>query len=64
MGLNLCRFALVCLIWGSAQAADQPNIVFVLTDDQRYDELGFLNPVLDTPHMDALAKQGVHFKLN
>ena len=39
-----------------------PNIVFVLTDDQRYDEMGFLNATLETPHMDALAAQGVHFK--
>lgn len=37
--------------------ADQPNILFILTDDQRYDELGFLNPVLETPSMDALGKQ-------
>lgn len=42
--------------------AQQPNIVFILTDDQRYDELGFLNPVIETPNMDALAAQGVHFE--
>ena len=38
------------------------NIVFILTDDQRFDELGFLNPILETPNMDRLAKEGVHFK--
>jgi len=38
------------------------NIIYILTDDQRYDELGFMNPVLDTPHMDDLAKKGIHFK--
>ena len=43
------------------QAAEQPNIIFVLTDDQRYDEVGFLNPLLETPHMDALAQEGIHF---
>lgn len=42
-------------------AAEQPNIIFVLTDDQRYDEVGFLNPILETPHMNALAQRGVHF---
>ncbi|MEE4283421.1 MAG: sulfatase [Pseudomonadales bacterium] len=41
--------------------ADQPNIVFILTDDQRYDEMGFLNPILQTPNIDALAAEGVHF---
>jgi N-acetylglucosamine-6-sulfatase len=38
------------------------NVIFILTDDQRYDELGFMNPVLETPNMDKLAEQGVHFK--
>lgn len=33
------------------------NIIYILTDDQRYDELGFVNPVLDTPNMDELAKK-------
>lgn len=47
---------------GTAFAAERPNIILILTDDQRYDEVGFLNPILQTPHMDALAQQGVHFK--
>jgi len=45
-----------------ASAASAPNIIFILTDDQRFDELGFLNPILDTPNMDALAAEGVHFR--
>ncbi|HVV00819.1 MAG TPA: sulfatase [Verrucomicrobiae bacterium] len=37
------------------------NIIFILTDDQRYDALGFMNhPFLQTPNMDSLAKNGVH----
>ncbi|MEE8243711.1 MAG: sulfatase [Pseudomonadales bacterium] len=42
-------------------AEPRPNIIFVLTDDQRYDEMGFLNPILATPNMDAIAAEGVHF---
>ncbi len=38
------------------------NIIFILTDDQRFDELGFMNSDLETPSMDRLAEQGVHFK--
>ncbi len=50
------------LLWTcSLQADTRPNVIFILTDDQRYDELGFLNPVLETPNMDALAREGVHF---
>jgi N-acetylglucosamine-6-sulfatase len=40
------------------------NIVFILTDDHRYDALGFLKPqtFLETPNLDRLAAEGVHFK--
>ncbi len=40
------------------------NVVFVLTDDHRYDALGFLKaqPFLETPHLDSLAREGVHCK--
>ena len=38
--------------------AERPNIVLVMTDDQGYGDFGFTgNPVLETPHLDALAAQ-------
>lgn len=38
------------------------NIVFILTDDHRADALGYLgHPILETPRLDALAHDGVHF---
>ena len=38
-------------------AADRPNIVLIMTDDQGYGDLGITgNPVLETPHLDALAR--------
>ena len=40
---------------------DRPNIIVVLTDDQRFDALGLLNPELSTPNMDRLAREGIHF---
>jgi N-acetylglucosamine-6-sulfatase len=53
-----------CVVFAcaSAYAKQRPNIIYILTDDQRYDELGFMNPILDTPHMDRLAKEGTHFR--
>lgn len=40
----------------------RPNVIFLLTDDQRYDELGCTgHPVLKTPNIDALAANGVIF---
>jgi len=39
------------------------NIVFVLSDDHRYDFMGFMPDApdfLETPHMDRMAQQGAH----
>ena len=44
------------------KAAVRPNLIVVLTDDQRYDALGVVNPGLSTPNMDRLAREGIHFK--
>jgi len=40
------------------------NLIFILTDDHRYDAFGFLKgqPWLETPQLDTLARDGVHFK--
>ena len=39
------------------------NVVFILTDDHRYDAMGFMgHPFLETPHLDSLAGNGVHLK--
>ncbi len=40
-----------------------PNIIFILTDDQRWDALGYSgNDIIVTPEMDKLAGEGVAFK--
>lgn len=40
-----------------------PNIIFILTDDQRWDAMGCAgNPIVQTPQMDALAKAGTYFR--
>ena len=39
-----------------------PNIVFVLVDDMRWDEMGVVgHPFLETPNMDRLAREGIRF---
>jgi N-acetylglucosamine-6-sulfatase len=44
-------------------ATKQPNILFILTDDQRWDALGLAgNKYLKTPNMDRIGKEGVYFK--
>lgn len=40
----------------------RPNFLVVITDDQRFDQLGCAgHPVLQTPVMDSLAERGVRF---
>jgi arylsulfatase A-like enzyme len=47
----------------SAAAAAQPNLLFILVDDQRNDTLGCAaHPVIKTPNIDQLARQGVRFQ--
>ncbi len=42
--------------------ADKPNIIFILTDDQRWNALGYAgNSEILTPEMDKLAQQGAYF---
>ena len=61
LGLVLCSSN-----WLIAQTIDnkpaQPNIIFILTDDQRWDALGYAgNKNIRTPEMDRLAREGTYF---
>ncbi|MCU4751782.1 sulfatase-like hydrolase/transferase [Halobacteria archaeon AArc-curdl1] len=42
-------------------AATRPNVLFVLTDQERYDCTASDGPAVDTPAFDRLAASGVHF---
>ena len=47
----------------SGGAERSPNVLFLLTDDQRWDTLGILgNNAIQTPHLDRLAREGVLFE--
>ena len=44
-------------------AADRPNILFILADDQAAETIGaYGNKVCQTPHIDRLAKEGMLFE--
>ncbi len=45
----------------ASKPRSQPNIIFILNDDQRFDAMGFLDPALNTPNMDRIARDGVYF---
>jgi N-sulfoglucosamine sulfohydrolase len=65
---RLVRLALVAIVVGlvAASAAGvqphRPNIVLIVSDDHGTDALGcYSNPVVRTPHLDALASDGTRF---
>ena len=54
---TLCYCLTITLAQGS-----KPNILFLFTDDQRFDSFGALgNPDVKTPHMDRLINGGTLF---
>jgi arylsulfatase A-like enzyme len=58
MSLAGCQSRLI----GRTAPKKRPNIIFLLTDDQRWDTMGCAgNPIIQTPNMDAMANDGVRF---
>lgn len=58
LGLSLCWLGA-----HAGRAAEPPlNVLVLLADDWRYDSLGCAgNPVVQTPHVDRLAQEGLRF---
>lgn len=56
--MNTLLILTALLLPFSAFAADKPNIVFVITDDQGYGDLAHTgNKFIKTPHIDSLAEE-------
>ena len=63
---TLCKL-LVFFIWTSSHTAHgqneteetKPNIVIILVDDLGWNDVGFHNPEMRTPHLNQLADQGI-----
>src|SRR5262245_38047892 len=61
--LSLCLLFPASVPATEKETKKRPNVLFLFTDDQRADAIGALgHPVLKTPHMDALVKNGFLFK--
>ena len=57
------QFAALASIATAAEPSSRPNVVFILTDDQRWDTIGPSGrSVLKTPHIDRLAAEGLYFR--
>lgn len=55
--LSILLFGLCCL---PLVAADQPNVVLIITDDQSWDSFGFLGGKVHTPRLDQMAADGLY----
>lgn len=63
--MKKCLFLTFYFLLGMVTFAQEnrPNIIFILTDDQRWDALGFAgNSIIQTPEMDRLALEGIYFE--
>lgn len=61
--LVLSVLVVMGLLNSSEAAQQQPNIVLIISDDQGWTDFGFMgHPVIKTPNLDKLAKQGVAFR--
>jgi N-acetylglucosamine-6-sulfatase len=59
---GLAGVSLRDLAWGALEPPKRPNIVFILTDDHRWDYMSCAgHPFVQTPNMDRLANEGVLF---
>lgn len=59
--IRFCMAALLTVVAVSPAIAeaDKPNIVFLISDDHRWDALGIAgNPHIKTPHLDRMAREG------
>lgn len=59
----VAKLALIVSLAGTVLAAERPNLIVLLTDDQRADAVAALgNPHIITPHMDRLVREGFAFR--
>ena len=55
-------YSLLVALLSIGQASERPNIVVIVIDDLRWDEIGYVgHPYLETPHIDRLCQEGAWF---
>jgi arylsulfatase A len=61
--MNHLRILLLLLTAATCHAAEKPNIIFIMADDQGYGDASCYNPQskIPTPGIDRIAKEGIRF---
>ncbi len=60
---RMLLLAFVFAVPAPIDAAERPNFVILMTDDQRADAMSCAgNPILKTPNLDRLASEGIRFR--
>lgn len=61
--LTLLLASTLCPAQSNQRQQSRPNIVFILIDDLRWDELGIAgHPFIKTPHIDRIGHEGARFR--
>jgi len=61
--ITLMVFTFLCLAQTDQNKQAPPNIVFILIDDLRWDELGIAgHPFIKTPNIDRIGREGAQFR--
>ncbi|MEM8668887.1 MAG: arylsulfatase [Planctomycetota bacterium] len=62
MTIRILRcLALLCCFSCAAVAAEKPNIIYIMSDDMGYSDIGCYGSEIDTPNLNGLAAGGVRF---
>ncbi len=60
--LSVILTAIMLLLGTAVQAAEQPNIIFIMADDLGNADLGYRGSDIKTPNIDKLANEGVRLE--
>ncbi|WP_372809185.1 arylsulfatase [Pontiella sp.] len=60
-GLFLPMVATIAVLMGTANAAERPNIILIMSDDMGYSDIGCYGGEINTPNLDGLAANGLRY---
>jgi len=59
--LTLVSLAVPACGFGVSLESEQPNLLLIYTDDQRWDAISYVTPYVYTPNLERLAREGMRF---